>query len=89
MPKVLLTAERRMEARHQKLRNMIADGLAKAKNREKMSNEIMAKKLGIGREAAGKLLGSEEVKVSSSTAWFRIMDMAGVVMKERREEDTV
>lgn len=88
MPKVLLTAEQRMEARHQKLRNMIADGLAKAKNREKMSNEIMAKKLGIGREAAGKLLGSEEVKVSS-TAWFRIMDMAGVVMKERREEDTV
>lgn len=85
MPRVCLTMEQKMEARNLKLRRKMADGLAKAKNRGHMSMDDIAKKVGIGREAVSKVLGCEDVKLSYS-AFLRLLDLAGLMLKEGGEE---
>ena len=80
MPQVFLTEAQRIEKRYERRRNGLAEHLAVTKHREKLNNEQMSKRIGINHGTYAKLMGGEDVKLSTTT-WLRLMDMAGIDLK--------
>lgn len=78
MPKVFLTEQQRIAARHQEYRDKIADAIAVYKNNKRCTNEEFGKALGVGHETVAKWLDAEETK-TTGRAVFTLLEMAGLL----------
>lgn len=92
MPKTFLTEEQRREDRYRKLRLKIGDGLNNFKNRNRvtkrsgLTNEEIAKNLGMGNGTIGRIIAGEDVQIHMNK-FFRVLDLAGMEIRARKEED--
>lgn len=78
MPKVALTEAQRREHRIEKRGQLLADGLASFKNRNRLSNENLAAELEIGRNSVANILsGCCDVKISIRKM-FLLLEIAGI-----------
>lgn len=82
MPKVFLTEAQRRDARYQRIRRAMGDGLAVLKVRERLSNKALGHELGINHETVAKVLEGQDVKLSTKTL-FQMFDMAGLEIKKK------
>ncbi len=82
MPKVYLTEDQRAQARRQRIRRQLGDGLAVAKNRIRGTNKSMAHDLGMNHETFAKLLAAEDVRLSIDN-FLRLIDAAGMEVKQK------
>ena len=79
-----MTGEEKRRWRYERRSRMLGDGLAVYKRRNWLSNEDLAKGLGIGKETVAKLLSGEDVKISIMTVW-QLLEVAGLTVKAREE----
>jgi len=92
MAKSLLTEEQRREERYKKLRRKIGDGLdsfkkhSRVTKRGSLTNKELAKNLEMGNGTVGKIIAGEDVQISVNK-FFRVLDLAGMEIRPRREED--
>lgn len=92
MAKSLLTEEQRREERYKGLRRKIGDGLdsfkkhSRVTKRGSLTNKELAKNLEMGNGTVGKIIAGEDVQISVNK-FFRVLDLAGMEIRPRREED--
>lgn len=85
MPRILLTEEQRNDQRYAKLRRCIADRLATVKSRERLSQEQLAKRVGMSRSTMSRMLAGEVVLIDTTT-WLRVLDVAGLALADRHKD---
>ena len=92
MAKVLLTEAQRREARYEQLRVRIGEGLNNFKLRSRvtgkgaLTNKELGKNLGMGNGTIGKIIAGEDVRISVDK-FFRVLELAGMEIRVKREED--
>lgn len=85
MPKVCLTQEQREQAANERRRQLIADGMAAYKNRNRLSDEALGRRLGLGRNTVARILNGEEVKLETDKH-FKVLAVSGYQMRKLHDE---
>lgn len=85
MPRIFLTESQRLEQRYVDLRKCIADRAAQVRNREKLSQEQLARRVGMSRSTMSRLL-SGEVVLLDTTTWLRLIDVLGLKLVDRSQD---
>ena len=82
MPRVYLTEEQRAEAKRQKTRRLLGDGLAVLKNRTRSTNQSLAHDLGVNHVTLSKLMSAEDVRLSVDKLLY-LLDVSGLEIKQK------
>ena len=82
MPKVILTEAQRRKQRHERRSQLLADGLAAYKTRNRLTNEALAAELSIGKNTITRLLSGGDVRLSIMAYW-RLLEIAGLEAKQK------
>ena len=85
MPKVLLTEDQRTAARLERMRRTIADGLAAAKNKNRMSSVEIGSRTCVGKNTISKVLAGESVLLTTDSLLL-LLDMAGLMLKKKVDD---
>lgn len=79
-----MTEEEKRRARYERRSSMLGDRIAAYKAKHWLSNEDLAKGLGVSRGTVGKIVSGEDVKISIMTVW-QLLEVAGLTVKPREE----
>lgn len=82
MPRVYLTDEQRSEAKRQKTRRQIGDGLAVLKNRTRSTNQSLSHDLGVNHVTLSKLMAAKDVRLSVDKLLY-LLDVSGFEIKRK------
>lgn len=83
MERVFVTEAQRVIERYEKLREYIGNRVEGNMRLNRLKIMETARGLGIGHETLTKIMGGEDVKLSTTT-WLKILDLAGLKLDERR-----
>ena len=86
MSKVLLTEQQRRDDRYRNLRRCIGDRLARTMHRHNLKVMATSAELEMGHVTFAKIMDGEDVKLST-TKWLQILDLAGLKLVDRQEDE--
>ncbi len=84
MPRVYLTAEQREAAAIERTKEMLSDGLAVRKRRNRQTYAEMGRDAGITGQTMSRLMAGQDPKMPVSQV-LRLLRMAGLTVSRRNE----
>lgn len=82
MPRVTLTQEQREAAALERMRELLADGIAERKAIHHLNNEQIGRGLEIGERTIGRVLEGADVKLTISQI-MRLLRFAGIELRRK------